>query len=486
MLETVREYALEQLIASGEEDLAREAHAAFFADLAEAAAPELQRIASDEVIQTFEIEHDNYRAALTWSVTANPDLALRISASLSPFWDKRGLWGEGRAWLDRTLASGRQQPPTRGFVRALAAAGSLASSQSEFDLARQFWTESQSVAGEIGATDVTAPALRGLGIIASNESNFAEADRLFTEALAAYRAAANQGMAGRCLSDLGLVAARQGNMASAIAYSEEALAVARAVGNQWDTCIVLGNLAGFHVENGELARGEVMNLEALELSRQLGDTYGVAIGLFNLGSIANEHNDPTTAVDYLLEMLPITQKLGELQLLNRGLDKLGLALHLLGASRPAARLFGAAAAAREAIGDALFDQEVEPYAAAWQAVRDTLGDTMYDAVWAAGRTVPLDQAVAEATLFAESATAPTLATTSAHDPATAAVRDAGLTRRESEVLRLIAAGRSDREIAETLFVARATASKHVSAILEKLQAGSRTEAVAIALRGRLL
>ena len=151
-----------------------------------------------------------------------------------------------------------------------------------------------------------------------------------------------------------------------------------------------------------------------------------------------------------------------------------MALHRLGVSRPAARLFGAAAAIREALGDSLFADEDAYLTARRQEVRDELGEPLFEATWASGRSLPFEAAITEAMAFADSALLLARAT-----PAPAI---AGLTRREQDVLRLVADGRSDKEIADALFVTRRSASKYVSVILSKLGVTSRTAAAALVLR----
>jgi DNA-binding NarL/FixJ family response regulator len=150
-------------------------------------------------------------------------------------------------------------------------------------------------------------------------------------------------------------------------------------------------------------------------------------------------------------------------------------LHLGGAPRSAARLFGAAAALREQIGDTLFADEEADMAPRFQAVRDALGEATFAAIASAARSLPFEVVIAEAIALADSAL------TATHLPA-ATPQLAGLTAREREVLRLLVEGRSDKEIANLLFISRSTASKHVAAILAKLEVDSRTSAVALALR----
>ena len=110
MLETIREFGLERLTASGEMEATRQAHAFYYFALAEEAAPELTGPRSAVWLQRLEREHDNLRAALEWSLEpeqtgSSPDMALRFCETLREFWDVRGHNSEGRAFLEQALAA---------------------------------------------------------------------------------------------------------------------------------------------------------------------------------------------------------------------------------------------------------------------------------------------------------------------------------------------------------------------------------------------
>ena len=476
MLETVREFALEHLTAAGEEAAVRRAHAAWclgFVDRAQAA---LWAAGQEELLDRIETEHDNLRAALSWAVANDPETALRLAAGLGPFWSKRSHWREGRAWLERALATGAGRE-SAARATALGRVGAIAGDQGDFEEAERYLDESLALADRIGDAPIAARALRGLGILASNRSDFGRAAALFEQALTGFRDQEDQPGIARCLNDLGLVAERQGDHDRAIVYQEEALPIARRLGDRWQVCVILGNLGGAYYDRGDFARGEALSEEALGLARRLGDTFGVAVNLHNLGNCALRLGDIGGAIERYQETLELTRQLGERHLASRTLDRLGVALHRCGAPRPAARLFGAAAALREATDDTLFADEDVDLTARFRAVRDELGDAVYVAAWESGLSLPFEVAVAEAVAVAGSATP--LA------PA-APVADVGLTAREVEVLRLLADGRADKEIAAALFMARPTASKHVAAIIAKLGVGSRTAAVAFALRHDLV
>ncbi len=477
MLETVREFALEQLQSSGEERAARAAHAAYYLDLARQAEPLFWTSTNAELIERIETEHDNLRAALTWALEHDPDVALALASAMGAFWSKRSFWTEGRDWLRRALATGAGEGAA---VRAsaLGRLGALAGDQADFDEAERALSESLALAERLGETHLIARAGRGLAILASNRSDFPRAEALFNAALAFFRELSDQPGIARSLNDLGLIAERQGDHDRAIVFQEEALPIARAIGDDWQTSIILGNLGGSYYERGEYARGQELSQEALDLSRKIDDTFGVAVNLYNLGNIMVERNAAAEALVQYREALALTGELGERHLASRVLDRIGVALHLLGNHRAAARLFGAAAAFRESIGDSLFAEEETELHKRFQHVRDALSDDVYRASWEAGRSLPLDRASAEAAALASEAI---LADQTA--PARTLAR---LTVREVEVLRLLVDGLADREIAEALFISTRTASSHVAAILAKLGAESRTAAVAAAFRGGLV
>ncbi|HEU0115887.1 MAG TPA: tetratricopeptide repeat protein, partial [Thermomicrobiales bacterium] len=454
MLETVREFALERLTAAGEADAARAAHAALFSSFVANAQDALWAAASEALLNRFEAEHDNLRAALAWAIERDPEMALRLASGMSYFWAKRDFWSEGRSWLERALAAGGAAE-SAARAAALGRAGAMAGDQGDFALARRQLEASLAMAERLGEAATAARAERGLGIVASDQSEFDRAAALFSGALARFRALGDRPGIARCLNDLGLVAGRQGDQDRAVAFQEEALPIARALGDDWLVCVILGNLGGSYYDRGDDARGEALSEEALDLARRLGDAFGAADNLYNLGNCLLRRGEPRAALERYRECLRLTQGLDERHLASRLLDRIGAALHLTGAPRPAARLFGAAAALRDSIGDTLYADEEAALAPRFQAAREALGEAAYAAVYEAGRSLPYAAAVAEALALADSALtmAPPLAATS---------QLAALTTREQEVLRLLVDGRSDKEIANSLFISRSTASKHVA------------------------
>ena len=293
MLETVREYALERLVEVEEETETRRRHAAYCLSLAEHADP--GQSVPQEWLDRLQVEHDNLRSALTWSIAHNPELALRLAGGLWRFWSQRGYWSEGRGWLEQALAAGMDASLE---VRAIAhgGAGRIANEQADFGEARRHFEQSLALAQQAGDERIATRAMQGLGIVASNQSDFDRAEELFASVLERLRVQQDQVAISRCLCDLGLVAERRGDPERAVAYFEEALPLARASGDQTFTALLLSNLAGAYMGTGDWARGEALTDEALDQSRILGDRFGTAINLYNLADCVHRRGEVSRRV----------------------------------------------------------------------------------------------------------------------------------------------------------------------------------------------
>jgi hypothetical protein len=165
MLETTREFGLEQLAWSGELELLRRRHAGYFLALAEQAEPELWGPAAGAWLERLNAERDNFRAALDWCLAsgsaANVTTALRLAGALARFWWMRGPFGEGRQWLARALEAVPERSAAR--MKALHGAGWLAHFQRDLAAARAALEESLSIANELDPRLATRRGLTLLG-----------------------------------------------------------------------------------------------------------------------------------------------------------------------------------------------------------------------------------------------------------------------------------------------------------------------------------
>jgi predicted ATPase/class 3 adenylate cyclase len=295
MLETIREFAADQLAASGELDDVRKRHARWFVALVERAEPELEGANQDVWLDRLAEEHDNVRAALEY---AEGDLRLRLSGSMATFWWVHGHWTEGRRLIDRALADPRVGDP-RVRAKALEGAAHLASRQLENERATALATESLAIWRGLGDRSGIARSLRVLGLVASGEGD-ADTFRRRTEESAIHARASGDAWAlSMALNNRGYMALEANELESAGRWFGEAIALARDRGDQRSEAFFRENMALTALEGGEPARAHDDFAASLRLSRRLGFVEVAATDLIGLAAVAASHGDAVRAARFL-------------------------------------------------------------------------------------------------------------------------------------------------------------------------------------------
>jgi non-specific serine/threonine protein kinase len=261
---------------------------------------------------------------------------------------------------------------------------------------------------------------------------------------------------------------------------EESLEACRALGNPALTAYPLKNLGHLARLRGDFDRAAVLLQEALACSQQAEHGWGVADALNGLAEVAIQRGDSRSAARYLGEALPLYWDVKDTFCIAIAFADLAVVAGAHGQPAKAARLLGAEEAVRERIGSPPWWVDHVTYEKAADAARARLGEDAFAVAWAAGRALPLPEAVAEAIDVAAGLASPGPGPTPRHPAA-----EVGLSHRELEVLRLVARGLSDKAIGEALFISHRTATTHVSHILAKLGVSSRGEAAAWAHRHEL-
>jgi hypothetical protein len=163
LLETIRQYAGERLLAAGEAAAVRERHATWCLDLIEAAEPALSSGEQMDWLVRLAAEHDNLRAALAWWLDADPDAGLRLAGSLWQFWRARGHYQEGRRWLNGLLSRG--DTPTVGRAKSLLGLGILTIEQGDDAGARPWLEASLALSRQLGDQWLINWSLRDLAVV---------------------------------------------------------------------------------------------------------------------------------------------------------------------------------------------------------------------------------------------------------------------------------------------------------------------------------
>jgi predicted ATPase/transcriptional regulator with XRE-family HTH domain len=435
LLETVREYAGECLVASGEVESLRHAHAAVFLALTERAEPELTGPAQAEWLDRLEVEHDNVRAALGWSLAQTPPsvLGVRLAGALWRFWWINGHYREGRNWLEAVLASGAGTDAERAM--ALYGAGSIATEQGDYERAATDLKTALATARLAGDRAVEALALTDLGSIARQQGAYERAARFHEAALAVRRETGDRRGGAVSLGSLGLASLYQGDYDRADAMLAEAAEEFRALGDHHSLITTISNLAhaaayrGDHDRalaqvaeslagyremgdhqgiaddlvtlglatrgQGDAARATALFHESLEHSLQIGYRLGEAIALYRLGLAALDAGDAAGALARLGESLRLVTATEDLEALAGILEGVAIAA-TAGSPERAAETIGAAAALRAAIGAPRPPADDAVYRRAVEAARANLGDALFASAEGVGRARSPEPAIAAA------------------------------------------------------------------------------------------
>jgi non-specific serine/threonine protein kinase len=437
MLETIREFGLERLAASGREDAVRQRHADWCLAFAETAGPRLYSADHLAWIARLERDHDNLRAALAWALDRRESaLAMRIAAALWPFWEDRCYYAEGRRWLEGALAlPGDPLAPER--VTVLTGAGTMAWREADYRHAIQWHQAALDLARDLGDAGGEAFALNNLGVQAhalgdNDRACFLyEASRLVAEAVGSGR------LVLFASHNLGQLARLRGDASGAVAWYEAALHMAEALGEDHFAATVMCGLGMTMLDLGDRARSVALLQQALSIARDRANQWVVSECLEGLARVALAAAQTTRA----------------------------------------ARLVGAAAALRDEIVMLQSPIEIAYFESFLNVLRDDLGGERFAAAWADGQSLSREAAIVEALALQPAPTEPS--PPSASRPPAAAP---GLTARELEVLRWLAAGESNREIGDHLFISPTTVARHVANIYGKLGVDSRAKATAYAHR----
>ncbi len=397
MLETIHEYARERLEAGGEAEALQDAHLAYFLTLADAAERELRGPRTAAWFERLEWEHANLRAALGRALARrDEETAVRLAGALWWFWWVHSHFAEGRRWLEAALALGAA--PTAARAKALAGAGWLALQQADIARAESLLEESLALARRLADPAAIANALNALALTARYRGDHALAQVRFEECLALRRSLGDARGVGAVLGNMGQAAEERGDYARAGAWYAESLALQRSAASTVDQANMLNSLGRLAHRRCDHAQARARYEECLALARELGNRRQIAATLGSLGWAVLEQGDAAGAAPLFAEGVALCRALGLDA--DPAVCLVGLARVAEGRGRAtAARLYGAAEAARDARGAALpYELRLKQftYEPALAAARARLQEAGWAAAWSDGRTMSLDRALADA------------------------------------------------------------------------------------------
>jgi predicted ATPase/class 3 adenylate cyclase/Tfp pilus assembly protein PilF len=395
MLETIREYARDRLIAAGEAERVRERHRVCFLALAEEAKPKLMGAEQAEWLRRLDEEHDNLRSALEWSLIGPSSRGgLRLCGALQRFWWARGYLSEGRESCARILGKKGAQEPTQERAKALKTAGVLAYQQGDYPAARALDEESLAIHRLLGDRRGIAGSLNNLGLVACDQGDFSAAKALHQESLAIMRDVGDRKGIANSVNNLGNVAFDQGDFFLSRKLYEESLAIARELGDREGVARVLGNLGNVAKHEGDLFSARALHEESLAIKRELGYRQRIASSLNSLADLDLDQGNLASAQALYREALAIGRELGERLRIAFSLEGLAAVFDLLGRAPRAARIWGAAERLRTESGSPLPPKDRPVYDRRVAAARAALGDdAAFDRAWQEGGALTLEQAI---------------------------------------------------------------------------------------------
>ncbi len=296
MLEVVREYAADTLEAAGEHDSIGRAHAEYFVGLGEKAEPFLQAAHSAEWLDRLEDEHDNLRAAMQWSLTNEPHMAVRLAAAVRNFWLLHSHLSEGYRWLKAALERGGDPPPELRF-KVMNGLGLAARFRGDYETARKAYADGLAAGQEAGDRQGVALSSRGLGLVAMQQGDAPAARKYFESGIAISRELDDKFGIAISLSFLGDLARTERDFARARPLFEESLGLFRDLDNKSALSDALNNLGATCFGEGELILAKKYFAEAAEIALDLGNKMTISYSIDGFAALAVESADLDRAME---------------------------------------------------------------------------------------------------------------------------------------------------------------------------------------------
>ena len=393
MLETVREYALERLAESGEEDATRRAHAAYCLVLAEEGNPDLSSAQRGIWLTQCDAEIENFRSVLDWLFqTEDLNWALRLCIALFRFWDMREHMAEGRARLETVLRlAGDEYNKERAMVSQFL--GALTTAQGDFSAAKHFLEQSLRLYEELDDERGIAASWNALAISARDRGDYSTAEINFERSVACWRKLADRSALARSLHNLANVVKVRGDYSRARFAISEAADLFDALGDRSGAAWSINQQADIEREQGEVRAARELYQKALLAFREAGDRWGSARSLTDLGSIdCIQGNTPAAHAAYR-EALQTFASLGYRRGIARALEGFACLAMIRGDAPRALVLAAAAAHIRKQVSAPLPPAEQSQLEFFLLPAWESLSDADAKAAWAAGPAMSLQKVI---------------------------------------------------------------------------------------------
>jgi predicted ATPase/DNA-binding winged helix-turn-helix (wHTH) protein len=393
MLQTLREYGLERLRLSGEEECTRRAHAAYCLVVAEEGSTTQSGGEREIWLDLCETEHDNFSAALHWLLDSqNAEWALRLGLALFTFWEAKEYLLEGRESLRLILQLPGASSRSKARADVLWRAGALMGFQ-DIEPSLALHKEALEIYTELGNKSDIAFELNGIGACEMLRADFGEAKSWYERALEVCRELGSEAEIAGAMSNLAQALNAQGDRTRARSLLEEALSIFRRLGLPSEVAWSLNHLGDIALSCGRLSEARSLYQEGADVFCKHGDVWGIARSLNDLAHVAGEEGDPSLAEVLLKQSLQLFLSLGHKRGVAKTLEGLAWVAAKQGHSNRALVLGGFATALRRRIGAFIRPAEQGYVNVVLELLSQTDDRTAAEASWSLGWKMPLEDAV---------------------------------------------------------------------------------------------
>lgn len=307
MLETLRAFALEELVSANLFFSLQQMHAEYFAEYAQVVFKEILGENSAHWLAKTHLDHDNFRAALRFALEQNNgDLAVSLAGGLWWFWSRQGFVREAMTWLEASLHCAMPEPfddeKKRRRANALNGAGSTATELNDFDAAMVYHQEGLQLRQELQDKKGISTVLHNMGLVAQCQGDYPRAIQWMEESLGLVEPADKRGLA-MSYANLGVVTLLMNDLSNSQNWLERALEIVKATEYPWETAFAANCLATVFFEQGNFERAEEMGLKSMALFKEMGDLLYIPEPQLLLAKLSHLRGDLAKAQALSLEAL---------------------------------------------------------------------------------------------------------------------------------------------------------------------------------------
>ncbi len=391
LLESLREYALEQLDHAGQSQAVFRRHLAYILQMVEVSEPGAREPNLPAWMNRLEEEHDNLRAALQRALDFQEyETALRIAGAVWRFWQIHGHVDEGARWMQAILASGSEHHDSLARAKALWGAGWLEMVLGNLKQARDYFEEGSRLSRQLNNPRYLGLSLHGIGAVARGQGEFDHSQKAFAESLPLFQSLGNMEDVAWTFEHLGATALDQGEFAQAAAYLEQGLALFRSLNQEWPCAEALTFLGHAALQQANYILARKYYEEARAIYLQLDDHANIATLNICIGAALHGQGSREHALNLYKENLVALFNLKSYWGLVWAIERLAE----IATKKVAAHLYGAAAALRQTTGVLWHPGFHSQYNnRRFEAIKNELGDEQWQQAWTEGQAMSLDEAV---------------------------------------------------------------------------------------------